>query len=163
MNRRQFTRGLASLGLVPAIPTQAIGAGSVGSISAAASAEKMYFVGWYTARLNKTCSAELLASELNVNADVANEIFAKLVKTKTVSAPNAIGISRTVDPLADRFARVTGRAAKQMMQEPSKTSLRERIEKVKATLEEPVEETDEQEALSVQAEAEDENTAETLN
>lgn len=76
MNRRGFTRGLASLGLTPALPLPAFGAGSASTAAAAASAEHMYFMGWYTARLNKTCSPETLIRELKLKPDVAHEIFA---------------------------------------------------------------------------------------
>lgn len=51
----------------------------------------MYFMGWYTARLHKTCSPEMLVSKLNVDLDVAKQIFGKLVNSETISAPNALG------------------------------------------------------------------------
>lgn len=118
MNRREFTRGLATFGLAPALPLPSLGAASSGSVAVAATAEKMYFMGWYTARLNKTCSPDFLIRELNVRPDVANDIFAKLVETNTVSAPNALGVSRTVDPLADGYKRMTGKLARRAVGEP---------------------------------------------
>ncbi|WP_439141162.1 hypothetical protein [Planktotalea sp.] len=120
MNRRDFTRGLASFGLTPALPLPAFGAGSASTATAAASAEHMYFMGWYTARLNKTCSPETLIRELKLKPDVAHEIFAKLVKSKTVSAPNMLGVSRTMDPLRDTYARVTAKLGERAVPEPRK-------------------------------------------
>lgn len=120
MNRRDFTRGLASFGLTPALPLPAFGAGSASTAAAAASAEHMYFMGWYTARLNKTCSPETLIRELKLKPDVAHEIFAKLVKSKTVSAPNMLGVSRTMDPLRDTYARVTAKLGERAVPEPRK-------------------------------------------
>jgi hypothetical protein len=107
MNRRDFTRGLASFGLIPAVPLPSLAASATKTV-AAASAEHMYFMGWYTARLNKTCSPDMLVRELNVQADVASEIFNKLVKSRTISAPDALGTSRTLDPLAKSFSRSAG-------------------------------------------------------
>ena len=99
MNRRDFTRGLASLGLVPALPLPAVRATPAAAASATALADKMYFVGWYTARMRKSCSADILVSELKVDGPTARKIFDKLVSNGTVTAPDGLGISRTVDPL----------------------------------------------------------------
>ncbi len=121
----------------------------------------MYFMGWYTARLNKTCSPDMLVSELNVNPDVAREIFSKLVSSKTISAPNALGVSRTIDPLADSLARVSGRAAKRIAQEPSKTGLRERLEKMKQAVGDVPDEEEPAEEALVAEEMDDVGEAET--
>ncbi len=161
MNRRSFTRGLASLGLSPALPVAAMGGGSSAAVAATVSAEKMYFMGWYTPRLNKTCSPDMLVSELNVNPDVAREIFSKLVSSKTISAPNALGVSRTIDPLADSLARVSGRAAKRIAQEPSKTGLRERLEKMKQAVGDVPDEEEPAEEAFVAEEMDDVGEAET--
>lgn len=101
MNRRDFTRGLLSLGALPALPVPAM---AVPARATAASAGHMYFMGWYTARMNKTCSPEMLVSELKVSPDVAKDIFGRLVKNKAVSAPNALGVSQTIDPLPQRLS-----------------------------------------------------------
>lgn len=127
MNRREFTRGLATLGLAPVLATPSFGSASAGTAVAAATAEKMYFMGWYTARLRETCSPEMLVRELNVKADVANQIFNKLVETQTVSAPNALGVSRTIDPLAKSYKRVVRSFGKQMAREQSNTPPQENI------------------------------------
>ena len=112
MNRRDFTRGLASLGLAPALPFRALGAGATGVAVVGTMAERMYFVSWYTARLNKTCSPDMLVSDLKLNPEVAKEVFEKLVRTKIVSAPNAFGISRTVDPLGKSYAGMATKGVK---------------------------------------------------
>lgn len=125
MNRREFTRGLAALGLTPALPVPAIGSPAA---VATATADKMYFVGWYTAKLNKTCSPEVLVSELNVNSDVAHQIFNKLVKTNTITPPNALGISQTVDPLRDTLRRANRQTLKRVVTEKSKTLKRHMLE-----------------------------------
>jgi hypothetical protein len=127
MNRRQFTRGLATFGLAPVLPIPSFGSTSAGTAVAAATAEKMYFMGWYTARMRATCSPEMLVKELNVKADVANQIFNKLVETQTVSPPNALGISRTIDPLAKSYKRVARSFGKQMASEQSHTPPQENI------------------------------------
>ena len=129
MNRRDFTRGLVSLGLTPAVPIPAIGAGSTATATAAASADKLYFVGWYTAKLNKTCSPEVLASQLKIDGGIAKEIFGKLVKNGTVSTPDAFGVSQTIDPLRDTARRVRAEVSKRVLDQNS-----EHLERVKKLL-----------------------------
>jgi len=99
MNRREFTRGLASVGLAPIVPTVPVVA-----TSAKATADHMYFVSWYTARLSKTCSAGQLVRDFDVDPSVAKEILARLVRDNTVSAPDAFGISRTLNPFKNPVA-----------------------------------------------------------
>jgi hypothetical protein len=108
MKRRNFVRGLASLSVAPAMPVPAMGAVAG---AGTATAEHMYFVSWYVARINDTCSQDMLMSELNLSRDVAREVFGKLVHTNTVSPPNALGISRTIDPLTHHVAAVGHSAA----------------------------------------------------
>ena len=133
MNRRDFMRGLAIFGLTPLLPLPSIGTASSGSVAVAATAEKMYFMGWYTSRLSKTCSPDFLIKELNVQPDVANDIFAKLVETNTVSTPNALGVSRIVEPLSDSYRRVTGKLARKAVGEKRRVVKRDDL-----TREEPV-------------------------
>ena len=129
MNRRQFTRGLVSLGMTPALPLPADSAGSTGAVTAAATADKMYFVGWYTARLNKTCSPEVLVSELRVDRKVAREICDRLVKSGTISPPNALGVSRTMDPLVDTMRRANRNTAKRLIKQKLETAKRKHLTK----------------------------------
>lgn len=130
MNRRDFTRGLLALGAAPALPMQAALA-APGVAAPAATASHMYFMGWYTARMNNTCSPEMLVSKLNVDPRVAQEIFGKLIRNNTVSAPNALGISTTVDPLPRAMrsatARVRERAARRLT-EHTKEHLRDMLD-----------------------------------
>ena len=131
MNRREFTRGLATLGLTPALPLGALGTGSTGAAVATATADKLYFVGWYTARLNKTCSPDMLVSELNVGKDVASEIFGKLIQSNTVSAPDAFGVSRTISPLSESYRRMAGKAARRVVSDKATKLKRDALEKAK--------------------------------
>jgi hypothetical protein len=105
MNRREFTTKMMSAAMAPAMPVRAIGtgagAGAASVATAAASADHMYFVSWYIARLQQTCSARSLAAELDLSADVARDVFDRLIASNTVSAPNAAGVSQTRDPLAN--------------------------------------------------------------
>ncbi len=119
--------GLATFGLAPMVPLPNLGTASAGTAVAAATAEKMYFMGWYTARLNKTCSPDVLMRELNLNPDVANEIFSKLLKTKTVSPPNVLGVSRTLDPLTDSYARMTTHLAKETVKDHPRSGLQDKV------------------------------------
>jgi len=59
-------RGLATFDLTPVLPVPSIGVASRGYVAAVATAKKMYFMSWYTARLNKTCSPDFLTKELNL-------------------------------------------------------------------------------------------------
>lgn len=127
MNRRDFTRGLATFGLAPLLPVPRLSAGTAGAVGAVATAEKMYFMGWYTARLNKTCSLDLLKRELNVDTDVAGEVFQMLVKNNTISAPDALGVSKTIDPLSDSYRRATGKLARQIKVERTKAKPSEKL------------------------------------
>lgn len=112
-----------SLGLAPALPLPALSAGAASTAGAtSATASHMYFMGWYTARMNETCSPEMLVSKLKVKPDVAHEIFGKLVSSNTVSAPNALGISQTIDPLPQRFKVMSARAVKPDLIEATDTA-----------------------------------------
>lgn len=86
----------------------------------------MYFMGWYTARMNETCSTDLLVSELNVRPDVAREIFGKLVREKAVHPPNALGISQTVDPFSNSIGRISqSTVARKVSRASERAKLRE--------------------------------------
>ena len=98
MNRRDFTRGLLSLGLTPSVPAKAIGAGAAATTGTGA-AQHMYFLSYYTARQSATTSARALARELNMDAQTARDVFARLVRDNTVSPPDAFGVSTTLNPL----------------------------------------------------------------
>ena len=124
MKRRSFTRGLMSLGLTPSLPIPAFGKSAV---AAKASADHMYFMGWYTARLNKTCSPETLASELNLDTQTAREICERLIKSGTVSSPNAMGVSRALDPIISIEKRLKHDAAKKVIREKADTFFKEKL------------------------------------
>lgn len=151
MNRRDFTRGLASLGLLPAMPLPAAGAATTASTAATAMVDKMYFVGWYTARLNKTCSSDVLMSELRVDGETARAIFRKLVKNGTVGAPDALGVSQTVDPLR-RTTRRLSRAATQTARASGKDPLRKTKRIIPEAGEKTAQAADSQNNLKVEAE-----------
>jgi hypothetical protein len=104
MNRRDFTRGAFALTLLPKLPVPAVAAGSTGAAtSAAATANHMYFMGWYTARTSKAVSPQVLVEQLKVTPDVAQELFGRLVANRTVTPPDALGVSRALDPLPRRI------------------------------------------------------------
>lgn len=136
MNRREFTRGLASLGLTPALPLPAMGAGATATAAASTIVDKLYFVGWYTARMNKTCSPEVLVSELKVDGDTARKIFSKLVKNGTVSAPDAFGVSRTIDPLRSNYRRLARNTAKRAVAQTSKPTGQDALKTAKQAIRE---------------------------
>lgn len=81
----------------------------------------MYFMGWYTARMNPSCSPDMLAKELGLSRKVAHQINARLVKSGTITAPNALGISKTVEPLAESFKLMQQKAATQAVRAQVKT------------------------------------------
>lgn len=107
MNRREFTRGLAALGVAPALPlpnlAKAAPAAAATVAVNSAVVESMYFWGWFVARSHKICSPEILAKMLKMDAAVADEVYARLLGNGVITAPNAAGISRAVDPLNDAF------------------------------------------------------------
>ena len=106
MNRREFTRGLASLGIAPALPLPALGAApsaGVASAAVSAAAEKMYFWGWFSARVHDRCSPEMLQNMLKVSPEVAAEVNNRLIRNGAITAPNALGVSKAVDPLYDMY------------------------------------------------------------
>ena len=99
MNRREFTRGLASLGIAPALPLPALGAApsaGVASAAVSAAAEKMYFWGWFSARVHDRCSPEMLQNMLKVSPEVAAEVNNRLIRNGAITAPNALGVSKAV-------------------------------------------------------------------
>ena len=116
MNRREFTRGLAALGVAPALPLPALarGAPAAGAVAMSTAAEQMYFWGWFTARVHKTCSPDSLSRLLKLDPDVATEIFNRLLTDGAITPPDAFGVSRAVDPLYEKFTTMKGEVAKRV-------------------------------------------------
>lgn len=103
MNRREFLGGLAAAGLAPVVPVPAL-VPSAGASAPAAVAGNftpyMYSMGVHHARTLGQCSAVILAENLGVSLDAAKAISTRLIKKGVLSAPNALGISRAINPLS---------------------------------------------------------------
>lgn len=140
MNRRDFTRGALALTLLPKLPVPAVAAGSTGAAaSAAATANHMYFMGWYTARTSKAVSPQVLIEQLKVTPDVAQELFGRLVANRTVTPPDALGMSRALDPLPRRVrpgSRILSEKMKEMAGR-AKERLGEMLEEERSEAEAP--------------------------
>ncbi len=97
MNRRQFTRSLAALGLAPALPVLP-SAASATTAAAPAYTPYMYGLGAHIARSIGLCSAELLARKLALTPAVARTMQAQLVANGVLSAPNTAGLAVAAKP-----------------------------------------------------------------
>ena len=119
MNRRQFTRSLAALGLAPALP-------ALPSMAAAAASAPpaytpyMYGLGAHIARSTGLCSADLLARKLALHPVAAQAMQAQLVANGVLSAPNTAGLAVASQPYmaSVRFkaaSAATGKSARRFL------------------------------------------------
>ncbi len=95
MNRREFTRSLAAIGLTPALPSlpsQAMAA------PAPAFTPYMYGLGAHMARSTGLCSVEMLSQKLALPPAAAGAMQAKLIRSGVITAPNAAGLAMATDP-----------------------------------------------------------------
>jgi hypothetical protein len=102
MNRRQFTHRLSALFATPLLPTPAL-AGIASPIAAAARPlhHFKYPYAWaaFTARAHGKASPEMFEKLLGLPTNQAKEAYAVLMRENVLSAPNALGISRALNPI----------------------------------------------------------------
>ncbi len=96
MNRRDFTRSLAALGLIPAMPGLTMAAAP----PKPAFTPDMYRLGVHMARSTGLCSTMMLSQKLALPPMAATSLQAKLIGNGVISAPNETGIALTARPYA---------------------------------------------------------------
>jgi len=98
MDRRKFTQGMAALSLAPLVSTPVV-AGAIAPVAANANFTPFMFAqGMNYARMAGECSPEILVSQFGMTTDVAQTITSRLVRRGLLSAPNALGVSRFIEP-----------------------------------------------------------------
>ncbi len=118
MNRRQFTRSLAALGLAPALPALPIPA--TAATAQAGYTPYMYGLGAHMARSTGLCSPEMLVRKLGLRPDAARAMQAQLIKSGILSAPDTAGMAMAARPYMAslRFkslGHATGKAARHIV------------------------------------------------
>ena len=93
MNRREFAKSLAALGLAPALPAL-----SASAAQSAGFTPYMYGLGAHLARSKGGCSAALLAQKLGLAPEIAQAMQAQLVRNGIVAAPTTGGLAAAVQP-----------------------------------------------------------------
>ena len=120
MNRREFTRSLAALGLAPALP--ALPATAAAAPAAQAYTPYMYGLGAHMARSTGLCSAEMLSRQLALPPAAARAMQAQLMRSGIITAPNAAGVAVAAEPYmaSIRFklaGTATGRATRRFLRQ----------------------------------------------
>jgi hypothetical protein len=93
MNRRQFTQTALAAGLAPLAPSV--------SMARAAPAVKPVTYAWASmiARAQNGVSADYLMRQLGVSADVAGQLYSRLLTDGVIRMQSAAGVARAVKPL----------------------------------------------------------------
>ena len=94
MNRRDFTKSLAALGLAPALPAMPAAAAA----TAPAYTPYMYGLGAHMARSTGKCSPEMLMHKLRLAPEAARAMQNQLVRSGILSAPGAAGLAAAAQP-----------------------------------------------------------------
>ncbi len=96
MNRREFTKSLAALGLAPALP--GLPTAAAAKATEAAFTPYMYGLGAHLARSTGGSSAAILAKKLQLAPAAAQAMQAQLLRQGIVTAPNAAGLAIASEP-----------------------------------------------------------------
>lgn len=93
MNRRQFTQTALAAGLAPLAPSI--------SMARAAPAVKPVTYAWASmiARTQNGVTANYLMRQLGVSADVAGQLYARLLSDGVIRMQSVAGVARAVKPL----------------------------------------------------------------
>ena len=106
MNRRDFTKSIAALGLAPALP--ALPASGAAAAAAPAYTPYMYGLGAHMARSIGQCSPEMLMQKLHLAPGAARAMQAQLIKGGILSAPNSAGLAMAARPYMQGASMATG-------------------------------------------------------
>lgn len=119
MNRRDFTRSLAALAAVPALPLPAISAAPAAAATTAVAPPNLYAWSAMIARVHGVCSPSMLMTFLNIDAGQAHALTSKLMTNGVIGASNGIGVSQVTDSLAGQMPpRVGGDVVKGQVPKP---------------------------------------------
>jgi len=100
MKRREFNFGLLAAGVAPLAKMPVAATAAPTAATAVNFTPFMYAAGSQFARFHGSCSAELLATRLGISPEAASAINARMIKNGIITAPNALGISRSTDKYA---------------------------------------------------------------
>ena len=123
MNRRQFTQRLSALFVSPLLPAPALSA-ITSSLSAAArplhNFKHPYAWAAFTARLHGKASPEMFEKQMGLSVEDAKKAYNVLIHENVVSMPNALGISRALNPINNTQAELVEINAKKRIQQALK-------------------------------------------
>jgi len=103
MNRREFTKGLAALGVTPALPLPAL---AKAAPIAGMATDPMYVWAQFITRVHDKCSPAMLSRLLKLETSHAEGLYADLLKNGVIGPANSFGISRATDPLYQEYAKI---------------------------------------------------------
>lgn len=111
MNRREFTKGLAALGVAPALPLPSLAnAAPVAEMAK----DSMYFWAQFITRVHNKCSPAMLTRLLKLDPSHASDLYDEMLRDGVIGPADAFGISKATDPIYQEFAKVGTNKAKQL-------------------------------------------------
>lgn len=122
MNRRDFTRSLAAFGLAPLVPVASLTKSLPAAAAAVGSGTELTFINAWSAhyvRKTGSCSPDQLAKHFGLVPETAKIVTNGLIEKGVLTTPNALGVSRAVNPLPTVLAKAT---------KPSPSKMLERIQ-----------------------------------
>ena len=96
MNRREFNTSLAALAATPALP---FGVTAATASQSAAVPAGTYAWAELIARAQTRCSPAMLARQLHLSQDVAQQLFNEMLRDGVLRAPGAAGIAEAAKPI----------------------------------------------------------------
>lgn len=119
MNRREFTKGLAALGVTPALPLPAL---SKAAPIAGMATDPMYVWAQFITRVHDKCSPAMLSRLLKLDTTHAESLYADLLKNGVIGPANTFGISRATDPLYQEYAKIGAKQIQPLNSNPKTTN-----------------------------------------
>ena len=96
MNRRQFTLTLATLPATSALPNGLTAAVAPKTVAAPAGT---YAWAQLIARAQNRCSPAMLARQLRLSPEVAQQLFAEMLRDGVLRPPTAAGVAQATQPI----------------------------------------------------------------
>lgn len=124
MNRREFTRNLAALGLAPLVPATGLAKAMPVAAAPVGSGTALTFINaWSSHYVRKTgsCSPEQLARHFGLVPETAQIVTNGLIEKGVLAAPNALGVSRAINPLPATLAKAPKSSPSQILEKLQET------------------------------------------
>ncbi|PIB24164.1 hypothetical protein BFP76_02735 [Amylibacter kogurei] len=128
MNRRQFTQSLAALISAPAIPSAALA--KTATTTPLHMFQHPYSWAAFTARIHDKASPAMFKRQLALSDEMAQHVYDVLLKENVITLPDAMGVSKTLQPFGRSAKRVAHMATQQLEQGSTNSKLRDGVDKI---------------------------------